>query len=135
MIMSSNRPYLIRAFFDWIIDNGCTPHISVDAEKDGVKVPYNYVRDGQIVLNIGPRAVTELHIDGEGISFSGRFGGVSKDIYIPIDAILGIYARENGEGMMFPPQERPDPPSPSAPAGTGASEKPGASKHGLRLVK
>lgn len=135
MTMSSNRPYLIRAFFDWIVDNDCTPHIAVDAERGGVKVPHNYVKDGEIVLNIAPRAVADLQINGEGISFSGRFGGIPKDIYVPIEAILGIYARENGQGMMFPPEERPDPPSSSPPTSMGGSEKPGADRRGLRLVK
>ncbi|HAD07859.1 MAG TPA: ClpXP protease specificity-enhancing factor [Porticoccaceae bacterium] len=135
MTMSSNRPYLIRAFFDWIVDNDCTPHISVNAESQGVLVPQNYVQDGQIVLNIAPRAVAAFTIDDEGISFNGRFGGVPMDIYVPIDAVTGIYARENGRGMMFPPDEQPEPPPSSTPTGGEARDKGGRTKHGLRLVK
>lgn len=135
MTMSSNRPYLIRAFFDWIVDNDCTPHISVNAESPGVLVPQRFVQDGQIVLNIAPRAVAAFNIDAEGISFNGRFGGIPMDIYVPIEAVMGIYARENGRGMMFPPEDQPEPPPSSSPPDGESRDRGEAAKHRLRLVK
>ena len=101
MAMSSNKPYLVRAFYDWIIDNDCTPHVVVNALAVGVEVPQVYVSDGQIVLNLAPRAVTAFNLDNDAIIFNTRFGGVPTDIYVPIHAVIGIYARENGEGMAF----------------------------------
>ena len=99
--MTPNRPYLLRAFFDWIVDNDCTPHIIVDAHHPMVAVPQEFVKDGQIVLNIAPRAVTNLSLDGDDVQFSARFNGMPVDIYVPIAGVLGIYAQENGQGMVF----------------------------------
>ena len=97
----------------WIVDNDCTPHLLVDVETDGVDVPQSYVSDGQIVLNISPTAVVGLDMGNEFVAFNGRFGGVATDITVPIKAILGIYARENGQGMVFDTTEEPDtPPDP-----------------------
>ncbi len=110
--MTSNRPYLIRAIYDWIVDNDCTPHVVVDAGAEGVSVPQQYVTNGQIVLNLAPRAVMAFHMDLDAISFNTRFGGVPTDIHIPTRAILGIYARENGQGMLFSDDEGPDPEPP-----------------------
>ena len=111
--MNSSRPYIIRAIYDWIVDNDCTPHLLVDVEVDGVDVPQSYVSDGQIVLNISPTAVVGLEMGNQFVSFNGRFGGVATDIMVPIKAILGIYARENGQGMVFDTTEEPDnPPDP-----------------------
>ncbi|WIO75657.1 ClpXP protease specificity-enhancing factor [Porticoccaceae bacterium LTM1] len=104
MSMSSNRPYLIRAFYEWILDNDCTPYVVVDAYYQGVEVPQQFVNDGQIVLNLAPRAVTGLQLDNTEITFNTRFGGVPTDIYLPVKAVLGIYARENGQGMVFQPE-------------------------------
>lgn len=104
MDMTSNRPYLIRAYYDWIVDNDCTPHMVVDAGLPNVSVPQAYVSDGQIVLNIAPRASKNFVMDNEAVSFNTRFGGVPCDIYVPINAIMGIYARENGQGMAFQPE-------------------------------
>lgn len=101
MAMSSSRPYLVRALYEWIMDNQCTPHILVDAHWPGTSVPQEYVQNGQIVLNISSSAVMDLHITNESISFRGRFGGVPRDIMVPSGAVLGIYARENGQGMIF----------------------------------
>ena len=134
MAMTSNRPYLIRAFFDWIVDNDCTPHISVNALADGVEVPQSYVSEGQIVLNIAPRAVMGFDINNEGVSFSGRFGGVPTNIYVPFHAVMGIYAQENGQGMVFPPEEGPPPGTPTTPGDTPRRSK-SESKPGLRIVK
>ena len=111
--MKSSRPYIIRAIYQWIVDNDCTPHLLVDVETDGVDVPQAYVSDGQIVLNISPTAVVGLDMGNECVAFNGRFGGVATDIIVPIKAILGIYARENGQGMVFDTTEEPDiPPDP-----------------------
>ena len=111
--MNSSRPYIIRAIYEWVVDNDCTPHLLVDVEVDGVDVPQAYVSDGQIVLNISPTAVVGLDMGNEYVAFNGRFGGVATDIAVPIKAILGIYARENGQGMIFDPSEEPDnPPDP-----------------------
>ena len=113
--MNSSRPYIIRAIYEWIVDNDCTPHLLVDVDVEGVDVPQAYVTDGQIVLNISPSAVVGLEMGNDLILFNGRFGGVATDIVVPIKAILGIYARENGQGMVFDasedPEEPPDPPS------------------------
>lgn len=99
--MNSSRPYLVRALYEWIVDNDCTPHILVNAEFPAVQVPQGFASDGQIVLNISPNAVRQLHMDNEAVSFEGRFGGVAHTLYVPSGAILGIYARENGQGMVF----------------------------------
>ena len=97
--MNSSRPYLVRALYEWIVDNDCTPHLLVNAEYPGVQVPPGFASDGQIVLNASPSAVRHLHMDNEAVSFEGRFGGVAHSLYIPSAAILAIYARENGQGM------------------------------------
>lgn len=101
MKMSPNRPYLFRAFFDWILDNQCTPHIVVNAEYKNVQVPVQFVQDGQIVLNISPSAVTQFSLDNSALSFNARFSGQPMQVYVPMGAILAIYARENGEGTVF----------------------------------
>ncbi|MFC0117774.1 ClpXP protease specificity-enhancing factor [Pseudoalteromonas xiamenensis] len=99
--MTPNRPYLLRAFFDWIIDNQCTPHIVVNANYTGVQVPVQFVQDGQIVLNISPSAVTQFSLDNQALSFNARFSGQPMQVYVPMGAVLAIYARENGEGTVF----------------------------------
>ncbi len=114
MAMTSSRSYLIRALYDWILENNCTPYVLVDAEREGVDVPLQYVKDGQIVLNVSPSAVVDLQISNDDLSFNARFSGVGTDVYVPIHAALGIYARENGQGMLFendmpPLQQQPVP--------------------------
>ncbi|WP_394234619.1 ClpXP protease specificity-enhancing factor [Pseudomonas anguilliseptica] len=99
--MKSSRPYLVRALYEWIVDNDCTPHLLVNAEFAGVQVPAGFASDGQIVLNVSPTAVRHLHMDNEAVSFEGRFAGVPQSLYIPVAAVLAIYARENGQGMVF----------------------------------
>lgn len=99
--MTSSRPYLLRALYEWIDDNQLTPHLLVDAMIDGVIVPTQYVEDGRIVLNISSHATHELHMGNDAVSFSARFSGVDTSVYVPMQAILAIYARENGQGMMF----------------------------------
>jgi len=99
--MNSSRPYLIRALYEWIIDNDFTPHLLVNTEFKGVQVPEGYASDGQIVLNVAPRAVRHLMMDNDAVSFEGRFGGVPQTLFVPAMAVLAIYARENGQGMVF----------------------------------
>jgi stringent starvation protein B len=96
------QPYFMRALYEWCVDSGYAPHISV--RVDGrARVPVAYVKDGQIVLNIGPNAVRNLQIDNDWITFSARFSGVAQNVQVPIDAVLAVYARETGEGMAFQP--------------------------------
>lgn len=103
--LTPTRPYLTRALYEWICDNQLTPYLLVDATQNDTMVPVQYIQDGQIVLNIAPHATHALHMSNETITFSARFGGVSQNLYIPFSAVLGIYARENGQGMFFDPQE------------------------------
>ena len=100
--MSSNRPYLLRALYEWISDNGLTPYILVDATNPGVRVPPGAAKDGKVVLNIAARAVTQFEISNERIHFLARFGGVSQAVDIPMAGVLAIYARETGQGMALP---------------------------------
>jgi stringent starvation protein B len=136
--MNSSKPYLVQALFEWILDNNCTPHIVVNAVAPGVSVPEQYVnKNGEIVLNISPSAVEQLDLGRESISFMARFSGVSQDIFVPVGAVLGIYARENGRGMMFevesepepdPNEPKPEPPQPNSPDS-------GTKRPSLRVVK
>ena len=115
MSMTSSRPYMMRALYEWILDNDCTPYVLVNALADNVEVPQQYVKNGQIVLNVSPAAVIEFLINDEAVHFNGRFGGMPMDIYVPMTAVMGIYARENGQGMMFDMNELepdPEPPKP-----------------------
>ncbi len=103
--LTPTRPYLARAIYEWICDNNLTPYLMVDATRPYTDVPVQFIQDGQIVLNIVPHAVHKLQMSNEAISFSARFGGVSQDIYVPINAVLGVYAKENGQGLFFDPDE------------------------------
>lgn len=107
--MTSSRPYLLRAMYEWIVDNGMTPYILVDTKNDQVIIPRQYEEDGKIVLNLGPTAVQSLDLGIEAVSFDARFDGSSLDIYVPMEFILAIYTRENGQGMMFADEELPPP--------------------------
>lgn len=99
--MTSNRPYLLRAVYEWICDNGLTPHIVVDAGKPGVQVPPQAVSEGRVVLNLAPRAVGHLDMGNDVITLTARFGGVSQSVSVPVAAVQAIYARENGQGMLL----------------------------------
>lgn len=110
--MTSHRPYLLRALYAWIADNGMTPHLLVDATRPGVQVPAFAVNDGKVVLNIAERAVVGLEMGNELIAFTARFGGVSHPVRVPVGAVLLIYARETGQGMGLPEE-------PGAPLGEG----------------
>jgi stringent starvation protein B len=103
--MTPKRPYLLRAFYEWIVDNNMTPYITVDATADEVSVPRQHVKDGRIVLNISPTAVRDFVMDNDAVSFSARFGGVAFYVYCQIYSILAVYSRETQDGASFPPEE------------------------------
>lgn len=122
----SRRPYLIRAIHEWACDNGHTPHLLVSSEYPGVVVPREFVQDGRITLNISPVAVQSLDLQSEPLWFSARFSGRPFDVQVPSGAVLAIFARENGEGVIFgetepadpqatPPATEPEPPKPPKP--------------------
>jgi len=113
--MTSSRPYIMRALYEWIVDNDCTPYVLVDASVEDVMVPQQFVKDDQIVLNISPGAVMDLNISNDAVVFNGRFGGVATDVFVPIRAVVGIYARENGQGMVFEPEDATEPPDDTPP--------------------
>lgn len=102
--MSPRRPHLLRAHYDWILENDLTPHLVVDVTMAGVQVPMEYAHDGQIVLNISPRAVSNLELTLQQVLFSASFGGIPRKVQVPMIAVMAIYARENGAGMMFEPE-------------------------------
>ena len=135
------RPYLLRAMHQWITDSGHTPHVIVDAGRAGSDVPRAYVQEGKIVLNLSYSATQRLKIDNDTVEFDARFAGVIHHVRFPVAAVMGVYARETGEGMMFPDQDTgPAPPSPPPP-GPGAGPAPseegggGAKRPQLRVVK
>lgn len=110
----AQRPYLLRAMHEWMVDNALTPHLVADAEADGLTIPAEHAKDGKIVLNISDAATRGLVLGNEAISFEARFNGVSRQLCIPVDAVLGIYARETGQGMIFSGDDstpEPEPPS------------------------
>jgi stringent starvation protein B len=111
MNMTSSKPYLIRGLYDWLLENDMTPYLLVDANFYGVMIPQGTANDGKVVLNLTPSAIQALELDNEYIAFSARFGGVAQNVYCPMASILAIYAKENGEGMMFneEPHKEPDP--------------------------
>lgn len=128
--MTPSKPYLIRAIYEWIVDNGCTPHLLVETKDERVKVPTQYVKDGSIVLNIAPGAVRDLLMGNEFVSFNARFGGVAHEVHFPVAAARMIYARENGQGMALPDDNTdsgPDsgsPPPPSTSGSGGSGKRP-----------
>ena len=135
------RPYLLRAMHQWITDSGHTPHVIVDAERAGSDVPHAYVQEGKIVLNLSYSATQRLKIDNDTVEFDARFAGVIHHVRFPVGAVLGVYARETGEGMMFPDQDAgPAPPS-GPPSGPGTGPAPadegggGGRRPQLRVVK
>lgn len=131
------RPYLLRAIYEWAQDNHLAPYLVVNAEEPNVIVPRQHVKDGQITLNIAAHATHQLMIEQDAIHFSARFGGVSQQLYIPMRAVLGLYARENGHGLFFDPQEYAHlEPSSSPIAETPAEESntPASKKPSLRIL-
>ncbi len=131
--MGSSKPYLLRALHEWVLDNGLTPHIIVDVHAPDVQVPPGAHEDGKLVLNIAPKATRHLEMGNDVFSFEARFSGQPHRVHVPVDAILAIYARENGQGMVFA-QEGTSPesnPSDNSASETGA--KPGGPN--LRVIK
>lgn len=129
----STKPYLIRAIYDWCEDSGLTPYLAVRVDEH-TRVPMAYVKEGEIVLNLGLAAVRNLHMGNEEITFGGRFGGVPHEIIVPIAAVVGIFAKETGQGLVFQGQES----APTPPAGEGgdkSSGNPPPAKSHLRVVK
>ena len=136
--VSSTKPYLLRAIYEWCVDNGFTPYVSVAVDAD-TRVPMEYVRDGEIVLNIGPLASQHLKIGNEWLECAARFGGVAREISVPIAAIKEIYSRENGQGMAFAAQEEKSGTQKEAPVAPLAEPPPDSPKPGgrptLRRIK
>ena len=126
--MTSSRPYLIRAFYDWIVDNGLTPQLVVNATVDGVAVPQDLVKDGKIVLNVATRAIRNLDLGNELIRFGARFSGSPFSVGVPTQAVLAIYAAENGVGMAFQEEQDAGPPPSSPPS-------PNSQRPSLKVVK
>jgi len=125
--MNSSRPYLMRAMYEWIVDNNLTPYLLVSAGEPDVRVPVEHINNGKIILNVDPNAVQDMDMFGVEVSFSARFSGKPTQIRVPISAVLAIYARENGRGMVFNDDDE-SPPDPS-----GEKDKSGTPN--LRIVK
>ena len=133
--MTSNRPYLLRAMHEWIVDNGMTPYLLVDAEHEGLQVPASAVKDGRVVLNIAGRAVAQLQLGNREVRFMARFGGVGQTVVVPVAAVLAIYAQETGQGMGLPPdQGEVAPPQDSDTAPDAGTDPPKRGGH-LRIIK
>jgi stringent starvation protein B len=111
--MTSNRPYLIRAIYDWVLDNQLTPYLLADAEHPAIQVPPGSEQDGKVVLNLSPTAIRDLNLGNEFVMFNARFGGVAQEVAVPVPAILAVYAQENGQGMLFPQEEANDQATPT----------------------
>ena len=139
--MTSSRPYLLRAFYDWILDNDFTPYIVIETAHPDVSVPTEFIENGRIVLNISPMAIKELMIANDHLGFNARFGGVPYNIYSPIRSIEAIYAKENGRGMVFKDEdeeEDDEPPPKGGKSESGSGGKGGKGKSGrshLTVVK
>ncbi|MEJ2620998.1 MAG: ClpXP protease specificity-enhancing factor [Candidatus Thiodiazotropha sp.] len=129
--MTSNRPYLIRALYEWLVDNGQTPYLMVNAEYQGAVVPMQFVENGRIILNVDPSAVSGLELANDWISFSARFRGAAEEILIPPAAVMGIYAKENGQGMLFPEEDSDSDSEPE----NDPDPKPPGSRPALKVVK
>ena len=130
--MTSSKPYLVRALYEWVLDNDNTPYILVDTSSDQVSIPNGIASDGKVVLNLAPAAIQNLEMTNDFISFSARFNGVGEQIFVPVTSLLAIYARENGEGMMFPSDEDND-----STAADGEAVKPSPKSAGptLKVIK
>lgn len=134
--MSSLKPYLIRAVYDWCVDQDLTPYLLVNAQAREVQVPRHSVQeDGRIVLNLRPQAVHNLSLGDQKIEFNARFGGSPMQVKVPLPAVIAIYARENGQGMVFDGNEEEEPtPPPSTPVDAGEA-KPARPRPVLKVVK
>ena len=129
--MTSNRPYLLRALYQWITDNNMTPHILVDAGVTGVDVPEHAIQKGKVILNIDQAAVRELDMGNEWLTFNARFSGRQHNVSVPVESVLAIYSKENGQGMMFTQDDDAPPPD-----GSGVDDGPKHAKRAhLKVVK
>lgn len=135
MDFSSNKPYLLRAIYEWVLDNDATPHVLLFAENPEVMVPQQFVENGKIILNISPTAAQNFIIDDDGLSFSARFGGKPFNIYSPIGAILALYASENGEGLSFEPEDNPPSDKPPKVNPPSIPKKKSSKRPSLKVVK
>ena len=133
--LTPTRPYMVRAIFEWLEDNQLTPYLMVDATQPNVSVPTEHVQDGRIILNIASRATGNLKIDNGYIHFHARFSGVSREIWVPMPAVMGIYAKENSQGMFFDPNEYDGYQSPNtAPEVPTATRPKRENKAGLKIL-
>lgn len=130
--MISSRPYLLRAFYEWIVDNHLTPYLVVNAEWPGVRVPQEFVENGRIILNINPEAILGLKMTNKMVTFNAQFGGVPFDIEVPVRAAAAIYAKENGKGMVFKDDEEDEDEDDMPPSGSGASSASAGKRGGKR---
>jgi stringent starvation protein B len=128
MSMTPSQPYLLRAIYDWIVDNEMTPYVLVNAENDDTYIPRDYVENGKIVLNVSPVAVDGLDLGNDYVAFSARFAGKPMEVSFPVTAVLAIYAKENGQGMVFNEQDNPPPDD-------TPDDSKGPGKPNLKLVK
>lgn len=136
--MISSRPYLIRAIYDWIVDSDLTPYMLVNAEMQDVTVPSQYIQDGKIILNISPSAVRNLEMSNDWVMFSARFSGSSMEVSVPPKAVLAIYAKENGRGMVFSDDDEPEDDDPQVVSSSDSDDEPPLPPKGrpsLRVVK
>lgn len=134
--MISQKPYLLRAIHQWIIDSGHTPYLVVDASAAGVSAPSGYAQDGKLVLNLSYEATRGLDLAGnEQLEFETRFGGVSRHLCIPMQAVLAVYAQETGQGLVFQPETPPEPPGPKDSPAINPAKPPGTKKPALKVVK
>ncbi|HEY4210513.1 MAG TPA: ClpXP protease specificity-enhancing factor [Steroidobacteraceae bacterium] len=134
--LPSKRPYLLRAMHEWMTDCGHTPHVIVDAERAGSEVPRAYVKDGKIVLNLSNSATQRLKLGNDEVEFNARFAGVVHQVRFPISAVLGIYARETGEGMVFSEQDLgPEPPTRPTSSNEDGGGAPPKQRPQLKVVK
>ena len=140
--MTPSRPYLLRGLHEWIVDNGLTPHLLVNAEGEGVMAPLQFAEGGRLVLNISYTAVRGLSLGNDAVAFEARFAGTPMQVHVPISEVLAIYARENGRGMIFTAEDGDGDPPPSdggdngdGPGPSGGGSGGGATRPGLRVVK
>lgn len=135
MSMSSQKPYLVRAIYQWLLDNHCTPYLLVNTSHQDVVVPEQYIRDNRIVLNLAPDAIDGLSMENDWVSFSARFSGKAIDLFIPTVAIQAIYGKENSQGMFFSEEDHPEPPEPDPERKPKPEIKKSSGKPALKLVK
>lgn len=138
--MNSSRPYLLRAIHQWIVDNDCTPYLLVNANAPGVMAPQEYVENEKIILNISPTAAHNLLLGDEEVMFNARFGGRPMEVIAPVEAVLAIYARENGQGMLFTEdvvaEDGEEPAAETEPAAASDDEaEPAPKRPHLRVIK